>query len=423
MSKHRHRPVKRDEPRDKSQAAHDRVDNYCERYNTAALEDRYGLVDNLVGAVMLQESEGRPSAQSGMNCIGLMQVAPGTARMMGVGRGMSDEALIRHLKLHPEVNVQVGAKYLGYVARELDEDNRRYQAQGGGLSFDIIKDGQLTEQGAALVIAAYNCGPGAWPNRKGSTRGVAPKIALYGDRWYDRLPAETHNYVLDIMSRMGLEPPRRGVAYSGREEPDPAAAPALDAASTLPAAPAAPAPSAAAAQPAAAAPAPAPNPAPAPAAPAATPVPAATPARVVASTPAPNPAPAPAATPVPTATPARAAAPVVTPTPTAAPTPPAATNIPPADPQIWAQLRQINAQYGTSDPAAVDGVLRADGGLMKHVDTKLTTLGYSNWPDFEKDREKVVPGVVADNKMVVLEVGLLMASRIPKTPSNGNGRN
>ncbi len=89
-----------------------------------AAADKYGLPRQLVRSVMRAESAGQANAVSPKGAIGLMQLMPSTARLMGAN------------PQDPAQNVEAGVRYL----RDLL----------------ILYDGKLWH-----ALAAYNAGPGA----------------------------------------------------------------------------------------------------------------------------------------------------------------------------------------------------------------------------------------------------------------------
>lgn len=106
----------------------------------------YNLDPLLIEEVIRQESNFRPSASSHVGAMGLMQLMPGTAALLGI-RDAND----------PDQNVEGGARYLAQ---------------------------QLTRFGRLdYALAAYNAGPGAVENYG----GVPPY-------------AETQNYVARIVN-------------------------------------------------------------------------------------------------------------------------------------------------------------------------------------------------------------------------------
>jgi len=111
------------------------------------LAAQYGVEEALVRAVIRMESGGQTSAVSPKGAMGLMQLMPGTARMLGVEDPFD-----------PVQNLEGGIKYLSQLSD-------KYQG-------DLVK-----------TLAAYNAGPG----RVDSYGGVPPF-------------AETQNYVKNVLS-------------------------------------------------------------------------------------------------------------------------------------------------------------------------------------------------------------------------------
>jgi len=114
-----------------------------------AAAEKYNLSPLLIDAVARQESGYRANVVSRAGAIGIMQLMPGTARLMGVTNPRD-----------PHANIDGGARYL-----------RRMLDRFGG---DV-----------ALALAAYNAGPG----RVERARGI-PRIA------------ETQDYVRRILGSL-----------------------------------------------------------------------------------------------------------------------------------------------------------------------------------------------------------------------------
>jgi soluble lytic murein transglycosylase-like protein len=95
------------------------------RTMAAAAAQRHGLDPALFQSLVQQESAFDPSAKSRAGALGLSQLMPSTARMLGV----SDP-------LDPYQNLDGGARYLAQMMKEFGGDT-------------------------SLALAAYNAGPGA----------------------------------------------------------------------------------------------------------------------------------------------------------------------------------------------------------------------------------------------------------------------
>jgi soluble lytic murein transglycosylase-like protein len=136
-----------------------------ERYEPYVLEHstRHSLSPELVRAVIQVESGYNPRALSAKGAMGLMQLMPQTARMLGVQRPYD-----------PEQNIRGGTRYLRLLLDKYDGN-------------------------VELALAAYNAGPGAV------------------DRHGRRTPPyrETQNYVRKVTSAAGDAPasPRKLIIY------------------------------------------------------------------------------------------------------------------------------------------------------------------------------------------------------------------
>ena len=136
-------------------------------------------------AIARQESGFNPRARSGANAQGLMQVLPGTAKLVARKNGVAFDAA--RLLNDPVYNVQIGAAELG----------------------DVIE----TYRGSyILAFVAYNAGRGRvrqWIERFGDPRD--PKVDPID--WVERIPfSETRNYVQRVMENMQVYRVRFGAS-------------------------------------------------------------------------------------------------------------------------------------------------------------------------------------------------------------------
>jgi hypothetical protein len=83
-------------------------------------------------AIMAQESHGKASAISGANCVGLMQVCPGTARTLDPSlSGLSDAQITAKL-MDPTYNMQLGVKYFAQLQSQFGATDNAIAAYNGG---------------------------------------------------------------------------------------------------------------------------------------------------------------------------------------------------------------------------------------------------------------------------------------------------
>lgn len=104
------------------------VENFPTKYDDIIKEaaEKYSLPENLIKAVIKQESNYVPTAVSHKGAVGLMQIMPQT----GVGLGVTDKEMLKD----PYTNIMAGSRYLSQMLN-------RY-------------DGRLD-----LSLSAYNAGP------------------------------------------------------------------------------------------------------------------------------------------------------------------------------------------------------------------------------------------------------------------------
>ncbi len=125
---------------------------------------------DLLQALMREESLFDPRARSSAGAIGLTQLMPRTAREVAAGLRVRVTSAALH---RPDLNVRLGAAYLGDLLAQLDGSK-------------------------VLAVAAYNAGPEAvW-------RWVRARPDAEVDEWVEQIPAaETRDYVKHVLASYG----------------------------------------------------------------------------------------------------------------------------------------------------------------------------------------------------------------------------
>ncbi len=144
-------------------------------YPVLALPAGLPVEPALVHAIIRQESSFDTRARSSAGALGMMQLLPATARE--VARHMGRRFSVHHLTSKPQVNIRLGAQYVG---RLLDRHRGNF----------------------FLALAAYNAGPGrvrGWLRALGKP---GPSTAERID-WIERIPyPETRNYVQRVLEAL-----------------------------------------------------------------------------------------------------------------------------------------------------------------------------------------------------------------------------
>ncbi|WP_415182061.1 transglycosylase SLT domain-containing protein [Phaeovulum sp.] len=130
-----------------------------------------GVPTELALSIARRESEFDPVVVSGAGARGLMQVMPGTAKMMAEKLGIGYE--LARLTSDPAYNAQLGAAYLATLRDEFGPS-------------------------PVLVAAGYNAGPGRprrWMAEQGDPRAEGVDVV----DWIEMIPfSETRNYVMRV---------------------------------------------------------------------------------------------------------------------------------------------------------------------------------------------------------------------------------
>ncbi len=143
-----------------------------------------GVPEELALSIARRESEFDPTVVSPVGARGLMQLMPGTAKMMAEKTGLPYD--LARLTSDPTYNMQLGSAYLG-----------------------VLRD----EFGASpvLVAAGYNAGPGrprAWMAERGDPRAASVDVV----DWIEMIPfSETRNYVMRVAESLPVYRARLGL--------------------------------------------------------------------------------------------------------------------------------------------------------------------------------------------------------------------
>lgn len=153
--------------------------------------DLYGLPEEILTALITQESSWNPEAISREGAIGLTQVLPSTAQ--GMLPSYTEQG-IATLMQDPIEQIGLGARYLAGLRDRFD--------------------GSLPE-----ALAVYNSGPGTYYDPVAGTVDD-PRIRYFdetGERQRVYNTAETQNYLLDIIDRARGD---EGEMYTRQRSPD-----------------------------------------------------------------------------------------------------------------------------------------------------------------------------------------------------------
>ncbi|MBZ4021169.1 hypothetical protein CKO11_01660 [Rhodobacter sp. TJ_12] len=150
--------------------------------------DGLEVAEELALSIARRESEFDPVVVSYVGARGLMQLMPGTAKMMADREGVPYE--LSRLTSDPSYNVQLGAAYLAVLQEEF------------GTS-------------PVLVAAGYNAGPGrprSWIEERGDPRNPAVDVV----DWVEMIPFdETRNYVMRVAESLPIYRARLGRPDTG----------------------------------------------------------------------------------------------------------------------------------------------------------------------------------------------------------------
>ena len=147
--------------------------------------DQYDLDWRLLAAMGYQESKWVPSAQSGQQAQGIMQIVPRTARSLGLDNPFDAQA-----------NIFAGARYIAQLREQMDEQTPEPDRTYLALAAYNVGIGHLRD--ALKLTEAQGGNPQRWPDvRERLPMMMEPEIYRDLQFGYAR-GTETYNYVENI---------------------------------------------------------------------------------------------------------------------------------------------------------------------------------------------------------------------------------
>ncbi|MFD2172720.1 lytic transglycosylase domain-containing protein [Rhodobacter lacus] len=148
----------------------------------------FEVPEELALSIARRESEFDPAVISHVGARGMMQLMPGTAKMMAAREGVAYD--LARLTTDPSYNVRLGTAYLAQLEEEF------------GTS-------------PVLIAAGYNAGPGR-PRRWIAERGDPRRAAVDVVDWVEMIPFdETRNYVMRVAESLPVYRARLGRPDAG----------------------------------------------------------------------------------------------------------------------------------------------------------------------------------------------------------------
>jgi TP901 family phage tail tape measure protein len=161
-----------------------RIDGLVDRYSA-----QYGVDPNLIVEVMRQESGFKQGARSNAGAIGLMQLLPGTASMLGVN------------PQNLEQNVKGGVKYLAQLLEQFEGDVRLALAgynAGPGRAFRALRGFKETREYVANITGRLGRTDAAQPEPE--PQGFFERAFNFGRQFFGSAGASISNTVSTLFS-------------------------------------------------------------------------------------------------------------------------------------------------------------------------------------------------------------------------------